>query len=128
MKGKKWKIVATGLHYILNVLYICGVESNIYDTIRNAVQGCLPGSRVLLFGSRARGDHASNSDYDLLVITPVTFTPKEKIYWSTRIDHAIIDAIRVPVDLLLNSEDEIHRKLELPGHIIRSVMKEGVAL
>ena len=110
-------------------MYICFVnKSAIYDAIRRAVESCLPGSRVLLFGSRARGDNDYNSDYDLLIITPTTFTPKEKIYWSTRIDHAIIDAILVPVDLLLNSEEEVRQKLELPGHIMQTAIREGIAL
>jgi hypothetical protein len=39
-----------------------------------------------------------------------------------------VKAIRAPVDLLLNSEEEIRQKQQLPGHIIRSVMKEGMAL
>lgn len=117
------------LYYIPNILYICYVDRAIvYKTIRNTVQECLPGSRVLLFGSRARGDNDRLSDYDLLVITPATFTPQEKIYWSTRINKAIVDTAHVPVDLLLNSEEEIRQKQELPGHIIRSVMREGVAL
>ncbi len=103
-------------------------SATVHNTIRNTVQACLPGSRVLLFGSRARGDHDLNSDYDLLIITPVTFSPQEKIYWSTRLDHAIIGAIRIPVDLLLNSEEEVRKKQELPGHIIRSAMREGVTL
>jgi uncharacterized protein len=88
----------------------------------------LPDSRILLFGSRARGDQDRHSDYDLLIITPTTFTPQEKIYWSSRLDRAIVDAIRVPVDLLLNSEEEVRQKQELPGHIIRSAMREGVAI
>lgn len=100
----------------------------IYNTIKQTVQSCLPGSRVLLFGSRARGEQDLNSDYDLLVITPTTFTPLEKIQWSTRLDQAIVKAICAPVDLLLNSEEEIRQKKELPGHIIRSVMREGLAL
>jgi hypothetical protein len=68
------------------------------------------------------------SDYDLLIVTPSTFTPQEKIEWSSRIDRAIVKAISAPVDLLLNSEEEIRQKQQLPGHIIRSVMREGVAL
>jgi len=88
----------------------------------------LPGSRVLLFGSRARGDHDCFSDYDLLVITPQTITPKEKIYWSTRLDRAIVENVNIPIDLLLNSEEEVRQKQELPGHIIRSVMREGIVL
>jgi predicted nucleotidyltransferase len=98
------------------------------NTIRKTVQACLPGSRILLFGSRARGDQDIHSDYDLLIITPETFTPQEKIHWSSILDRAIVDAIRAPVDILLNSEEEIRQKQELPGHIIRSAIREGVAL
>lgn len=100
----------------------------IRDAIRDAVQACLPGARVLLFGSRARGDNDERSDYDLLVITPATFTPYEKIYWSTNINKAIVATAHVPVDLLLNSEEEVQQKLQLPGHIIHSAIREGVAL
>jgi uncharacterized protein len=103
-------------------------STSIYKTIKETVQSCLPGSRVLLFGSRARGEQDSHSDYDLLIVTPNTFTPQEKIEWSSRIDRAIVKAIRAPVDLLLNSEEEILQKQQLPGHIIRSAMKEGVDL
>jgi predicted nucleotidyltransferase len=103
-------------------------SATIYKTIKETVQSCLPGSRVLLFGSRARGEQDIHSDYDLLIVTPETFTLQEKIEWSTRIDRAIVKAINAPVDLLLNSEEEILQKQQLPGHIIRSVMKEGLAL
>lgn len=102
--------------------------ATIYNSIRQIVELNLPGSRVLLFGSRARGDHDCFSDYDLLVITPQTITPKEKIYWSTRLDRAIVENVNIPIDLLLNSEEEVRQKQELPGHIIRSVMREGIVL
>ncbi len=87
----------------------------------------MPGSRVLLFGSRARGEQDRHSDYDLLIVTPTTLS-KEKIEWSTRLDQAIVKAIRAPLDLLLNSEEEIRQKQQLPGHFIRSVMREGMPL
>jgi predicted nucleotidyltransferase len=103
-------------------------SATIYKTIKETVQSCLPGSRVLLFGSRATGDQDIHSDFDLLIVTPKTMAPREKIEWSTRIDRAIVKAIRAPVDLLLNSEEEIREKEQLPGHIIRSIMKEGMAL
>ena len=100
----------------------------IYETIRETVQLNLPGARVLLFGSRARGDYDRFSDYDLMVITPQTLTPKEKIRWTTLLDHAIVNAIKAPVDILINSESEIEEKLELPGHIVRTAVREGIAL
>lgn len=103
-------------------------SASIYNTIKKTVQSFLPGSRILLFGSRARGEQDRHSDYDLLVVTPTTLTPQEKIHWSSRLDRALVQAIKAPVDLLLNSEEEIRQKQELPGHVIRSAVKEGIVL
>ena len=99
-----------------------------YDTIKKTIRSFLPDSRILLFGSRARGNSDIHSDYDLLVITPNILTQKEKLSWSSQIDRAIVKAIHAPVDLLLYSEEEILQKQQLPGHIIRSAMREGIAL
>jgi uncharacterized protein len=100
----------------------------IYKTIRETVLANLPGSRVLLFGSRARGDGDRFSDYDLLVITQQTFAPREKIRLSTLLDRAIVNAIKAPVDLLLDSEEEVLEKQALPGNIIRTAIREGIIL
>ena len=100
----------------------------IYETIHNTVLSFLPDARILLFGSRAKGNNDKHSDYDLLVITPNALTQKEKLSWTWQINKAIVKAIHAPVDLLLYSEDEVLRKKELPGHIIRSAVKEGIAI
>ena len=107
-----------------------GIMNNgtIYSRIRETVQFCLPGSRIVLFGSRARGDYDSFSDYDLLIVTPTTFDAQDKIQWSSRLDRAIVEAIQAPVDILFHSEEEVRQKQELPGNIIRSAIREGVAL
>jgi uncharacterized protein len=117
------------IQLILPISYICVMNSStVHKAIVKIIHEYLPNSRILLFGSRARGDYNSGSDYDLLIITPQTFTQKEKMALSTRLDHAIVKAIRVPVDLLLNSEDEVREKQNLPGHVIRSAVREGIAL
>ena len=100
----------------------------IYNNIRKTVLAHLPGSRVLLFGSRARGDNDYNSDYDLLVITPNVYPQKERINWSTKLNHAIVNDCHIPIDLLFYSEEEVLQKKELPGHIIKTALREGVAL
>jgi predicted nucleotidyltransferase len=92
------------------------------------VQSNLPGASIVLFGSRARGEADRFSDYDLLIITPQTFTPKEKIRLSTLLNHAIFKALKIPVDLLINSEEEVREKQDLPGHLVRTAMREGIAL
>lgn len=103
-------------------------NSIIYKKIRETVQANLPGSRVLLFGSRARGEEDKFSDYDLLVITPATLADREKIKLITLLNHAINNALKIPVDLLINSEEEVLEKQNLPGHVIRTAIREGMAL
>jgi len=51
------------------------MESNVLNNrdqaikiIKRLVNELLPGSRILLFGSRASGHDARDSDYDLLII------------------------------------------------------------
>ena len=114
---------------ISEILYICMVNSEmIYDTIQKTIRAFLPGSRILLFGSRARGNHNTHSDYDLMVITPTTLTKKENVNISTSINKAIVNAIHAPIDILIFSEEEILQKQQLPGHIVRTAIREGVAL
>lgn len=100
----------------------------IYDTIQRTIRSYLPDARILLFGSHARGNSDNHSDYDLLVITPNALTQKEKLSWSSKMHKAIIKAIHAPIDLLLYSEEEIAKKRELPGHIVRTAIKEGISL
>ena len=103
-------------------------NQEILNTIKSTVHSLIPDARVLLFGSRARGDFNKQSDFDVLVITKKTFPLREKRNWRTRINDAIVMAIHAPVDVLLNSEEEINVKKEFPGHIVRWALKEGVVL
>ena len=100
----------------------------IFNTIKSTVNSLLPDSMVLLFGSRARGDFNMHSDFDVLVITKKTFPLGEKRNWRTRINDALVMAIHAPVDVLLNSEEEVNVKKEFPGHIVRWALKEGIIL
>lgn len=103
-------------------------NDNINKIIRETVQAELPGARVILFGSRAIGNYDASSDYDLLIITPNTLEDKDKIAVYSKLDRAIRMAIHKPIDLLINSEEEVQQKMLLPGHIIRSVFKHGIII
>jgi predicted nucleotidyltransferase len=104
------------------------ITQQIIQAIKSTVSSFLPDSRVLLFGSRATGHADKESDYDLLIVTNVTFTPRVKMDWENKIRKALVHALNAPFDVILESEKEIEEKKNLYGHIVRYAMKEAVEL
>ena len=96
--------------------------------VKSTVNSFLPGSQVLLFGSRARGNEHAESDYDLLIITADTFAPREKMAWENKIRKALVYSLDLPFDVIMQSKSEVKEKRELTGHIVYYAMKEAVAL
>jgi predicted nucleotidyltransferase len=46
--------------------------------VKGKVKAIDPGAKVILFGSRARGDQNPNSDWDFLILTSRSITPQFK--------------------------------------------------
>ena len=59
-------------------------------------------AKIILFGSRARGDSHERSDYDLAVVAP-TMTSEEWASWALNIREKV-PTLR-GVDLILSNED-----------------------
>ena len=77
--------------------------------------------RVILFGSRARGDAQDDSDFDFLVIEPhVEDRAKEMV----RIRRAL-RPLRIPVDILVYSRDDVVRWGDQPGSALYFALREG---
>ena len=68
------------------------------------------------------------SDYDILIVTKKTFSPKAKRGIKSRIHKTLVDSLELPFDILLNSEKEIEFKRQIPGHVLRSAMNEAIEL
>ncbi len=102
-------------------------NSNSLSIIRETTNRIIPGSRILLFGSRARKDNTTESDYDFLVITKQTIDIREKRTLKSLLRKELA-RLKIPADILIQSEDEINAKKEITGHILKQVMKEGIAL
>ena len=47
--------------------------------IKNTIHKFLPGAKVLLFGSKIRGEETLDSDIDLLVVTDEQLSPHSKM-------------------------------------------------
>jgi predicted nucleotidyltransferase len=79
------------------------------DVIKTTARSYLPDAEILLFGSRARKEELPDSDYDILLITNNTFTPKEKLSLRTKIRKALL-LLGVRSDILIQSRSEVDQK------------------
>ena len=104
------------------------IEQNISTQIKEVVKSFLPEAKVLLFGSRARGDFDKDSDYDLLIIVKDEIPDREKITLGGRINEKLVKTLHAPFDVLLNSEREVNIYKEFPGHTIRYAVRDGIEL
>ncbi|MGB9856235.1 MAG: nucleotidyltransferase domain-containing protein [Caldisericum exile] len=82
-------------------------------------------TKIILFGSRAKGTYKEDSDWDFFVVIDKKLSFNEK--WD------IIDEIKIrlaklgtPNDIILKSEDEVEEAKEDVGRITYYVLKEGV--
>ncbi|MCK4880628.1 MAG: nucleotidyltransferase domain-containing protein [Bacteroidales bacterium] len=102
-------------------------KNQISIKIRNVVKLYFNDADVMLFGSRAKGNYTEDSDYDVLIVTKQDLSVAQKTPLRTAIRKDLLD-FGIRSDILVQSESEIERKKKLPGHFIRSIMKETILL
>ncbi len=84
------------------------------------VEGFRP-LRVILFGSHARGEAGPRSDIDLLVVLSEV-TDKRRA--TVEILRALGD-FAVPTDVVVTTPEEIARRGDLIGTVLRPALREG---
>ena len=104
------------------------IEQNISTQIKEVVKSFFPEAKVLLFGSRARGDFDKDSDYDLLIIVKDEIPDREKRTLRGKIHLQLVKKLHAPFDVLLNSEKEVNIYKEFPGHTVRYAIRDGIEL
>jgi predicted nucleotidyltransferase len=102
-------------------------NDEIIEIIKKTAHQYLPDAEVLLFGSHARENASSESDYDILLIINSDLLPKEKLPIRTNIRKSLL-AIGIRSDILIQSKSEVEKKKKLPGHIVRKIMREAILL
>jgi len=96
-------------------------ETVIEEAGRRILAAAPPDSRVILFGSHARGEADEHSDLDFLVIEPeVEDRGKE----SVRLD-GTLSGLRVSADVIVVSEESVREWRDVYGTIIHSALSEG---
>lgn len=80
-----------------------------------------PNSRVVLFGSQARGTATADSDYDVLVIEPTVDSPIQE---SVRL-RAELDDLEVPIDVVVMSQAKADQRAAERGTMVERALREG---
>lgn len=97
------------------------------EAIRIIVEVADP-DQVILFGSHARGEARTDSDFDLLVVESAPFGPERSRYREmARLERAMV---RFPVvtDILVYSREEIDRFRSATCHLVYQALREGKVL
>lgn len=97
------------------------------ELIKETIHEIMPDAEVMLFGSRARSDSYENSDFDILIVTNQKLTPGEKLPIRTQVRKALLEK-GILSDILIQNTQEIEKNKNLPGHIIRRILKDAVIL
>ena len=102
-------------------------DINIANRIKSNIQLQNPAAKVILFGSRARGDSNHQSDWDILVVIdkPLLNRAEEKEY-RNRI-FGIELKIEQPISLFVVSKTDWDGKYMF-SPFYRNIQKEGIQL
>jgi predicted nucleotidyltransferase len=83
-----------------------------------------PKSRVLLFGSHARGNADEGSDFDVLVIEPTVESP---IGEAVRLRREL-RGLGVPIDVVVVDEAKAASRAVVQGTMVERALREGRVL
>ena len=81
--------------------------------------------RIILFGSRARGDYRENSDWDILIVTEEKPNKEiEEKFWL-EIGRKLIKARIIP-EVIVSSREELEKYSKYYGFVHYHALKEGI--
>ncbi|MEM5821253.1 MAG: nucleotidyltransferase domain-containing protein [Candidatus Aenigmatarchaeota archaeon] len=85
--------------------------------------------RIILFGSRARGDYKEDSDYDLLIVTKNELKD-ENIFWKfySKVHQNLIDLLNMPIDLIIISKQYFEKEKNKTSKVYYWAEKEGILI
>ncbi len=99
------------------------MDEQLQEIVRKIVEHLDP-VRIYLFGSRARGDHRPDSDYDLAVIYDGEKTKRDV---HREVD-GLFNRLFFSMDLFVLTSDELERAKHIANTISREIDRTGVVV
>lgn len=94
------------------------------DEMVERVKDVLSPDKIVLFGSRSRGDAGQKSDYDLLVVTESS-QPRHRRSASA---YTAIADLPVEVDIIVYTPSEVEEWRDVPEAFVSTALREGIVL
>ena len=88
------------------------IREQVQEMVKRIVDHFKP-DRIILFGSRARGEGGSDSDVDLLVVMPVSGSKRRK---AVEIG-VVLHGIPLAKDIIVTTPEEFEWRKEISGTI-----------
>lgn len=80
--------------------------------------------RLILFGSRARGDARADSDFDLLIVSP-----SDEPRWRRTVPvYRALAGLGIPKEIVWWTPEEIAEWRDVKTHFINTALREGRVL
>jgi predicted nucleotidyltransferase len=89
--------------------------------VERLVQAYHP-ERIYLFGSSARGDADSDSDYDLMVIVPDDAPPERQ---GSRLAYKALRGTGIAADVIVWTRGSFDRRAHVAASLPATVLREG---
>ena len=97
------------------------------EIIKQVVQNITGAEQIVLFGSRAREDFRSDSDYDILAVVSHQLEPRERLRLSSSC-RLQLAKMGIDADVLVKSPEEIRDYRDKRGSIVHEAFGSGIPL
>ena len=83
--------------------------------------------KIILFGSRAKGNYKGDSDWDILIIVENKLSRKDKLLLHAEMTKELAKYF-IPCDILIRAPEEIRKFKGWVHSVTKTALKEGIAL
>ena len=83
--------------------------------------------KVILFGSRARGDYREDSDWDILVVTEEKLDRRKYLEFYSAVIKALHEK-KIKSDLIIVDKETFEKKKHIANTIVNEAFTEGIPL